>query len=145
MVSKNICIDISSEKPAKDHTRILDMAKKGNLLWGTESDLLVTLSGIYIYIYRIYTPVFLNDRNATSSRNKYGGRRLTNQSQKPIDQESNLVSVTQLRPQLWSCPVHLEPTAWKGLPIYTLLSQELILLHFDSQRQQTLWHCNLEI
>ena len=34
---------------------------------------------------------------------------------------------SQLRLHLWCYPTHLEPTAWKGLPIYTLVFQELIL------------------
>ena len=34
---------------------------------------------------------------------------------------------SQLYPRLWFCPAHLEPTTWQGLPIYTLIFQELIL------------------
>ena len=55
--------------------------------------------------------------------------------------------------QLWFYPTYLELTTWQGLSIYTLIFQELILSHFDLQRQhslslhfwlpETAWPCQL--
>ena len=47
---------------------------------------------------------------------------------------------SQLRLHLWFYPAHLYPTTWQGLPIYTLVFEELILSHFNLQRQHTLSH-----
>ena len=41
-------------------------------------------------------------------------------------------------------PAILETTAWQELPINTLVFQELILFHFNSQRQYTLLHCDIQ-